>query len=205
MHARIRAGDPEAFQALVRDHAQAVYRHGVRLTGDPSAGEDIVAITYLEAWRLRGRLRDEGDSPRPWLMGIATNVARNFRRAARRHERALRRMPVAEPRPDIAAEVVGRLTDRDRLAAAHAALARLRRPEREVIALCVWSGLSYADAALALGVRVGTVRSRLSRARTRLRALAAAELKSGQGPSSRELPAGDGQVPVSRTSPRLGR
>ncbi|MEU3706365.1 sigma factor [Streptomyces anulatus] len=74
MHARIRAGDPDAFRELFRDHAQLVFRHAVRTTGDWSAAEDVVSLTFLEAWRLRGKLRDEGESPRPWLMGIAVNV-----------------------------------------------------------------------------------------------------------------------------------
>ena len=177
MHARIRAGDPEAFRELFRDHAQLVYRHAVRTTGDWDAAEDIVSLTFLEAWRLRGKLRDEGDSPRPWLMGIAVNVLRNTGRAARRHERALARLPLRDVLPDFADELVGRITDSEELAAAKTALGQLRRSEREVFALCVWSGLGYAEVAEALGVPVGTVRSRLSRARTRLRKLTDGELR----------------------------
>ncbi|MFJ3997544.1 RNA polymerase sigma factor [Streptomyces parvus] len=71
MHARIRAGDPDAFRELFRDHAQLVYRHAVRTAGDWSATEDVVSLTFLEARRLRGKLRDEGASPRPWLMATA--------------------------------------------------------------------------------------------------------------------------------------
>ncbi|WP_371612462.1 RNA polymerase sigma factor [Streptomyces clavifer] len=177
MHARIRAGDPEAFRELFRDHAQLVYRHAVRTTGDWAAAEDIVSLTFLEAWRLREKLRDEGDSPRPWLMGIAVNVLRNTGRAVRRHERALARMPLRDVLPDFADELVGRITDSEELAAAKTAMAQLRKGEREVFALCVWSGLGYAEAAEALGVPVGTVRSRLSRARTRLRMLTDGELR----------------------------
>jgi RNA polymerase sigma-70 factor (ECF subfamily) len=75
--------------------------------------------------------------------------------------------------PDFADEVVSRMRDSEQLAAAAAALGRLRAAEREVFALCVWSGLDYAQAAEALGVPIGTVRSRLSRARSRLRELTA--------------------------------
>ncbi|MEU5413891.1 RNA polymerase sigma factor [Streptomyces clavifer] len=177
MHARIRAGDPEAFRELFRDHAQLVYRHAVRTTGDWAAAEDIVSLTFLEAWRLREKLPDEGDSPRPWLMGIAVNVLRNTGRAVRRHERALARMPLRDVLPDFADELVGRITDSEELAAAKTAMAQLRKGEREVFALCVWSGLGYAEAAEALGVPVGTARSRLSRARTRLRMLTDGELR----------------------------
>jgi RNA polymerase sigma-70 factor, ECF subfamily len=200
MHARIRAGDPEAFREMFRDHAQLVYRHAVRVTGDWAAAEDVVSLTFLEAWRLREKLRDEGASPRPWLMGIATNVLRNTARAAGRHERALARMPSMDWVPDFADELVGRMADSEELAAAGKALAQLRRSEREVFTLCVWSGLEYADAARALGVPVGTVRSRLSRARTRLRKLAAKELKRAQGGTTdREPPAAGGQIRGGRT------
>ncbi|MCX5233069.1 RNA polymerase sigma factor [Streptomyces sp. NBC_00233] len=200
VHARIRAGDPEAFREVFKDHAQLVYRHAVRVTGDWTLAQDIVSLTFLEAWRLREKLRDEGESPRPWLMGIATNVLRNTARAVRRHEHALARVPAKETVPDFADEVVGRMADSEHLAAAQAALARLRRSEREVFTLCVWSGLGYAEAAEALGVPVGTVRSRLSRARARLRKLADIELrKSRNGGERAELVAGGGQVRVGRT------
>ncbi|WP_282687482.1 MULTISPECIES: RNA polymerase sigma factor [unclassified Streptomyces] len=198
MHARIRAGDPDAFRELFRDHAQLVYRHAVRTTGDWSAAEDVVSLTFLEAWRLRGKLRDEGASPRPWLMGIAVNVLRNTGRAARRHERALARVPLRDALPDFADELVGRIADSDELAAAKVALGKLRRAEREVFALCVWSGLGYAEAAEALGVPVGTVRSRLSRARARLRSLTDSELRR-RGGGAEPLGAG-GQVRGGRTT-----
>ncbi|MFD3518320.1 RNA polymerase sigma factor [Streptomyces sp. NPDC058657] len=180
VHARIRAGDPEAFREAFREHSPLVFRHAVRLCGDWATAQDVVSLTFLEAWRLRDRLRDEGESVRPWLMGIATNVLRNTNRAARRHRAAMTRVPAVEPVPDFAEEVVKRLSDADQLAAAQRGLARLRRPEREVFTLCVWSGLGYAEAAEALGVPIGTVRSRLSRARTRLRKLAAEELSGTQ-------------------------
>ncbi|MDX2565292.1 RNA polymerase sigma factor [Streptomyces sp. TX20-6-3] len=200
MHARIRAGDPEAFRELFRDHAQLVYRHAVRVAGDWAMAQDVVSLTFLEAWRLRGRLRDEADSPRPWLMGIAANVLRNTTRAARRHDRALSRVPAREVLPDFADELVGRMADAEQLAAAQKALAQLRRPEREVFTLCVWSGLGYAEAAEALGVPVGTVRSRLSRARARLRKLAAEELKQPRAVGGDvELSGGGGQVQGGRT------
>ncbi|MFJ9866212.1 RNA polymerase sigma factor [Streptomyces sp. NPDC101165] len=195
LHTRIRAGDPEAFRELFRDHARLVHRHAVRVTGDWAVAEDIVSLTFLEAWRLRVKLRDEGDSPRPWLMGIAVNVLRNTTRAARRHQRALERLPAKETVPDFADELVGRIADADQLAAAQRVLKKLNRSEREVFTLCVWSGLSYAETAAVLGVPVGTVRSRLSRARRRLSKLAEEELRK-----RREPPPRNGQVQGGRTS-----
>ncbi|WP_369275956.1 RNA polymerase sigma factor [Streptomyces sp. R11] len=200
LHARIRAGDPEAFREIFKDHAQVVYRHAVRTTGDWAAAQDVVSLTFLEAWRIREKLRDEGDTPRPWLMGIATNVLRNTARAARRHERALARSPVKEAVPDFADELIGRITDGEQLAAAQSVLAQLRRSEQEVFTLCVWSGLSYAEAAQALGVPVGTVRSRLARARSRLRKFAEQEMKKRRADQKNTEPVrGTGQVRGGRT------
>ncbi|MBG0854527.1 RNA polymerase sigma factor [Streptomyces spinoverrucosus] len=214
LRARIRAGDPDAFAELFAAHAQALYGHAARLTGDRGVAEDVVSLTFLEAWRLRERLRPEppdpaedGDGLRPWLYGIVTNVLRNTRRAARRHSAALARLPGRradhETVPDFADELVGRMEDAERLAAARTALGQLRRAEREVFALCVWSGLSYAAAADALGVPVSTVRSRLARARQRLRRLAEAELRNRSGPTPGRTPAA-GQEPGGR-SERPGR
>jgi RNA polymerase sigma factor (sigma-70 family) len=195
MRARIRAGDPDAFRELFDEHVRAVYNHAFRLTGNWSTAEDVVSRTFLEAWRLRDRI-DVGDgagSLRPWLLGIATNTARNARRAARRHDNALARLPNEEVAPDFADQVSARIDDRGRLADVRTALAALGRPEREVLALCVWAGLGYAEAAEALGVPVGTVRSRLSRARKKLEKLVAAGRLRAPG-EDREPPAGHGQV-----------
>jgi RNA polymerase sigma-70 factor (ECF subfamily) len=143
----------------------------VRVTGDWAEAEDVVSLTYLEAWRLRKRLRPDGGSVQPWLLGIATNVLRNTRRAARRHQKAMTRLPPRRDVPDFADDLVERIADTELLAAARVALTRLRPAEREVLALCVWAALEQAEVAEALGVPVGTVRSRLSRARRRLRQL----------------------------------
>ncbi|ULR52666.1 RNA polymerase sigma factor [Streptomyces deccanensis] len=174
LRARIRDGDAGAFGEVFDAYARSVYNHAYRLTGDWSTAEDVVSLTFLEAWRLRGRLDAEGGSPRPWLLGIATNVTRNTRRAGRRHAAAVARLPRPESVRDFADEVAGNLDDQAYLRAVRTALDRLRRPEREVLALCAWGGLDYAAAAEALGIPVGTVRSRLSRARTKLAAQLAA-------------------------------
>ncbi|MBO1415365.1 RNA polymerase sigma factor [Streptomyces sp. FH025] len=192
--ARLRSGDQWAFGELFDEVAGDVYRYAVRVSGDWAVAEDVVQLTFLEAWRLRGKLREDGGPVRPWLFGIAANVLRNTTRAARRHRVAMARLPDWEVVPDFADELVGRLDDGTQLAAARRALARLRKAEREVFGLCVWAGLDYASAAEALGVPIGTVRSRLSRARTKLRALAEEELRAG-----RELPPGAGQVRGGRT------
>ena len=177
LRARARAGDADAFGAIFDACAKSVYNHAFRLTGDWSTAEEVMAMTFLEAWRGRDSILADGGSLRPWLLGIATNLARGQRRAARRHRTALARLAVADELPDFADDVSGRLDDAARIKALHRALADLPGPELEVLALCVWSGLSYADAAEALHVPVGTVRSRLSRARAKLARLTDGELR----------------------------
>ena len=102
---------------------------------------------------------------------------RGQRRTARRHRTALARLAVADELPDFADDVSGRLDDVARIEALHRALADLPGPELEVLALCVWSGVSYAEAAEALHVPVGTIRSRLFRARAKLARLTDGELR----------------------------
>ncbi|MGW1177067.1 RNA polymerase sigma factor [Kitasatospora sp. NPDC002543] len=187
--ARLRSGDKWAFGELFDETADDLYRYAARVLGERAAAEDVVQLTFLEAWRLRGTLREDDGPVRPWLFGIAAHVLRNTTRAARRHRAAMARIPDRGVLPDFAEELVGRLDDDARLAAVRRALSGLRKAEREVFGLCVLAGLDYESAAEALGVPIGTVRSRLSRARTKLRALADEELRGG-----RELPSGTGQV-----------
>ncbi|MHA4949600.1 RNA polymerase sigma factor [Micromonospora sp. SD19] len=183
LRARVRAGDPGAFAELFDAYARSVYNHAFRLTADWATAEDVMAATYLQAWRSRERVTEEGGSLRPWLLGVATNEARNHTRSNRRYRRVAAALIAADLTvPDHADEVAGRLDDRRRIAAALDALARLRRPEREVLTLCLWEGLDYESAAEALGVPVGTVRSRLSRARARLRTLVDAPPRAARAP-----------------------
>ena len=165
---RARVGDTDAFGELFDFYAKAVYNHAFRLTGDWSLAEDVMAQTFLEAWRSRERISADDGSLRSWLLGIATNLARGHRRASRRKVTALLRLGPPPDIPDFADDVTGRLDDAERIAALLRSLSRLRSDELEVLALCAWTDLSYAEAAEALGIPVGTVRSRLSRARAKL-------------------------------------
>ncbi|MEV5204727.1 RNA polymerase sigma factor [Streptomyces sp. NPDC053720] len=168
MRARVRAGDRAAFAGLYDQNARAVYSHALRLTGNWSEAEEVMSETFLTAWRTRETVDPEGGSLAPWLFGIATHKAHNANRRVRRRLAFLARNPDPRPVEDFADEAVGRIDDASRLALVHDALSRLRRPDREVIALCVGAGLDYRQAAEALGIPVGTVKSRLSRARARL-------------------------------------
>jgi RNA polymerase sigma factor (sigma-70 family) len=193
MRTGVRAGDHDVFAELFGRHAGAVYNHAFRLTWSWSTAEDVVALTFLEAWRLRHKVEPEGGSLLPWLLGIATNVARNTTRAARRYQAALTRLQVDRATPDFAQDVVNRVDDIRAVAAARAALERLRPGERDVVALVVWAGLDQESAARALGISVGTVRSRLSRARAKLRA-------TRDSATARERHRGSGQVQGGHTT-----
>ncbi len=163
------ASEVIAFGHLFRGHAQAVYAFCARRTGDLSVAEDLTSITFLEAWRHRNRMpAPDFGSALPWLLGVATNVVRNARRAQRRYHSFLERLPaplVVAPAEDHA---VARLATEAGLKDALGAISGLPEREQEVVMLVLWSGLSYDEAAAALDIPVGTVQSRLSRARTKL-------------------------------------
>jgi RNA polymerase sigma-70 factor (ECF subfamily) len=123
---------------------------------------------FVEAWRRRRDVRPIGESARPWLLGVANNLLRNHRRSLRRYRAALARLPSPGPEPDPADDVAGRLADERQMSRVLALVERLPRRDQEVLALCAWSELTYQEAATVLDIPVGTVRSRLARARARL-------------------------------------
>jgi len=160
--------DPEVFAEIFRRHAPDIKRFVVRRLG-VDAAEDVVAETFLVAFRRRGRYDMAYSSARPWLYGIATKLIGRHVRTEVRHLRVWERTgvdPVTEPFTDRSDERVSAQAHGKALAGA---LASLPKGHRDALLLVVWGGLSYAEAAHALGVRVGTVRSRINRARTRLR------------------------------------
>jgi RNA polymerase sigma factor (sigma-70 family) len=167
-----RGGDAEAFGELFERHAPFIHRYCFRRTGDWTRAEDLTSITFLEAWRRRD-ITLAPDRVLPWLVGIATNVLRNDRRALRRYAAALARVPDRGVELDFADDAGERVRCEDETRALLRALRSLPRRERDALALVVWEGLSHADAAFALGVPEQTVRSRLFRARRRLRKHAA--------------------------------
>jgi RNA polymerase sigma-70 factor (ECF subfamily) len=165
------APSPEDFGALFSEHGQAIFTFCFRRTGDWALAEDLMSTVFFEAWRRRADVDLVGQPALPWLYGVATNVVRNARRSLRRHRAALARMPRAEAAPDFAEDVAGRIDDERRMRLLLTVMEQLPVQEREVVELCGWAGLSYENAARALDVPVGTVRSRLSRGRARLQAL----------------------------------
>jgi RNA polymerase sigma-70 factor (ECF subfamily) len=160
--------EPEQFTVLFRRHAPHIQRYVVRRLGQDAA-DDIVAETFLLAFRQRESYDQTRADARPWLYGIATHLIGRHSRAEIRMYRALARTgadPVMEPFTDRVDERVSASTASRQLAAA---LARLPEEYRDTLLLVVWGDLSYAEVATALGVPVGTVRSRMSRARSKLR------------------------------------
>jgi RNA polymerase sigma factor (sigma-70 family) len=166
--------EPTRFATIFDRHYDAVYGFVARRVGAALAA-DLAAETFARAFASRRRYRPGvSSSARPWLLGIAVNLLRHHHRTEARRLRAYARTgvdPVLDATPDVErrvdAEAVG-----PRLAEA---LAELRPAERDVLLLFAWADLSYAEIAEALGLEVGTVRSRLSRARNRVRELLAGD------------------------------
>lgn len=153
-------GDGRAVGRVFDRHAPRLRRHAIGLVPTPADADDVVAIAFLEAWRKRERVRFVDDSMLPWLLVTATNTAHNLTRATRRHRLFLGRFPVDDPAPDPAES----FTD----AEAVAALRGLPIADQRVLTLCVLEGLGEREAAAALGIAPGTVKSRLHRAKARL-------------------------------------
>jgi RNA polymerase sigma factor (sigma-70 family) len=158
--ARAIAGDGEAFGRIFDRHSDRVARHSYRLVTSPHEVEDLVAITFLEAWRGRDRVRLVDDSILPWLLVTATRSAQNFRRGTRRYKALFDRLPPPPSTVDNTDDIDG--------GPASDALRSLTLLDRQVVVLCVLEGLTANEASAALGVPAGTIKSRLSRAKERL-------------------------------------
>ena len=164
--ARLQDGSREAMDDIFRSYLDAIYNYCYRRTGSWSAAEDLAAAVFLEVWKGRRRAVERDGSVLPWLYGIATNVCRNHQRSQRRGSRAVSRLQLADIAPDPVDDSVVRQLDADRrLSRALDRLRQLPQADQDVFVLVCWEGLSYADTALALGIPIGTVRSRLSRVR----------------------------------------
>jgi RNA polymerase sigma factor (sigma-70 family) len=164
---------PEQFAGLFDRYAAELQGYAARRLGTSTA-DDIVAETFLIAFSRRGRYDLTRPLARPWLFGIATRLIARHRRREVRLYRALARSGVdpladrlAEPPDDL---VVARVAAQAQQRALAAALARLPRGWRDVLLLVAWGELTYDEVAQALGIPVGTVRSRLHRTRAQVRA-----------------------------------
>jgi RNA polymerase sigma factor (sigma-70 family) len=172
---RTRAGDHDAFAVLFDRHGRLIYNYCFRRIGNRETAQDLLSMVFLEAWRRRDKELPP-DKVLPWLYGIATNVVRHQHRSERRYAAALSRLLTTQTAPDVADAADERLDYERHAQKALGRLAMLPRREQDVFVLCAGMELSYEDAAIALDVPIGTVRSRLSRARARL-----LELDPGSG------------------------
>lgn len=177
---RARRGDPAAFGELFTRHSKAVYNHCFRLTGSWASAEDLTSVVFLETWRRREESDGDDGTFLPWVLAVASDVVRHSARSVRRHRRLLARLPPAviegdavDATADGPASSAAAPTAESERRMRHVlrVFRRLPEAEQDVLALCVWGGRSYAEAALALGVPVGTVRSRLARAYAHMRRL----------------------------------
>ncbi|WP_136610804.1 RNA polymerase sigma factor [Sinomonas albida] len=162
-------GDRDAFSEIFRRHRDLVYNYCFRRTASWDAAEDLTSTVFLEVWRTRKALILEGGSAAPWLIGTASNLVRSRLRSAARRSETERRGATDERLDDLADGIADRVDAERRMAAVLEAVRDLSQAEQEVVAACVFAEMDYASAAAALGVAVGTVRSRLSRARAHLR------------------------------------
>lgn len=160
-------GDHRAFERIFDRHSELVYRFVRRRTGDASLAEEVTAQVFLEMWRQRRKVRVLNGSLRSWLIGVAANLVRRHWRTLARRERALVRLPQLDT-PDHADEVVSHMDNEATLRELGSRLAGLPKHQRDVLLLWACEGLNYSEIAQVLDVPVGTVRSRLSRARTQL-------------------------------------
>jgi RNA polymerase sigma factor (sigma-70 family) len=167
-------GDPAAFGALFARHRDRVYNYCFRRTGSWSNAEDALSLVFMETWRRRHDVEVIEDSLLPWLFAVANNVARNVERSRRRYANLLESLPEVGTTQDHADDVASRVDDEKQMRAVLVQLKKLGRLDQDVIAMCDWEGLTYDEASAALGVPIGTVKSRLSRARQRLRVLVVA-------------------------------
>ena len=161
---------PESFREIFERHYGSVDSYCVRRIG--TDGHDVSAATFMEAFRVRHRFSEDADDARPWLFGIATNLLRRHRRAEARRWRAYARMPIGPEEPF---DVDDRLDAAAIGTALASALRDLPGRDRDAVLLLAWADLAYDEIAIALHVPTGTVKSRIARARARLRTNLAAQ------------------------------
>jgi RNA polymerase sigma factor (sigma-70 family) len=178
---RLRAADEDAFRELFMRHSTGVYNFCFRRTASWSVAEDATQATFATLWRRAVRHDVEPlrlVSARPVLLAMARNECSNVNRSANRHLHLVDRV---RTQPGTTADNTEAWVEAEAtMTLIRRALAGLPRNQRDVVELVAWSELSLADVAAALHVSVGTVKSRLSRARSRLASSEIAALLGGE-------------------------
>lgn len=156
------------FDRMVEDHAAAVYRYLARRIG-PEAAEDVAAEVFAAAFSGAHTYDAARGTPIAWLMGIATNALARHWRTEQRQLHAVERLGVDPLRATQSPSPEAQVAESDETRIVAGVLATLPEADREALMLYAWADLPYAEVAAALDVPVGTVRSRIARARERLR------------------------------------
>jgi RNA polymerase sigma factor (sigma-70 family) len=165
-----RQADERAFAGVFDLHRDRVFRHAMRLADTRADAEDVVAMAFTDLWRRRDDVRVVDGSVLPWLLVTTTNHARNTGRGKRRYRTMLSGLPHTVE-DDAAVVAVGRIEARERREALRTAIAKLTPTDASLLLLTVIEGMTAADAAIAVGVTHDAARTRLTRARRKLRVL----------------------------------
>jgi RNA polymerase sigma factor (sigma-70 family) len=177
--------EPEWFAVIFDRHVEAIHSYLQRRVG-PTPADDLAAETFLVAFRSRRSYDVSRSNAAPWLFGIATNLVRHLRRRERRELRAYARTGI-DPVRDETDQAESRVDSTAAGPQLAKAVASLSSKDREVLLLYAWAELSYGEIADALAIPVGTVRSRLARARRKVRELLSANGQlPGEGPGNSE-------------------
>jgi RNA polymerase sigma-70 factor (ECF subfamily) len=174
---RAREGDRDAFAAIVRSHQRRVYAVAMRMTRRHEVADDITQDTFVRAYRSLGKF-ELGRPLRPWLTRIAVNLSINYLNGVARKEEPLNedRPETAESRDSLDANPERALQSQELALDLERAVARLPQEQRTVFLLKVVEEMRYEEIAKLLGISEGTVMSRLSRARGRLKGMLAAHM-----------------------------
>lgn len=163
-------GDGEAFRVLYIRHRDRIFRHAYRLSGDRQDAEDIMATAFFELWRRRAKVRVVEGSVLPWLLVTTTNTARNSGRAALRYRRLLDSLPRRSETSDPTGDDLF-LSYRDALDKDLAeALGALSSTDLHLVSLVVFEEFTIAAAAAVLELTPGSAKTRMHRARQRMKA-----------------------------------
>jgi len=174
---------PERFGELYDRYAAMLYGYACQRVGT-TAAEDLVADTFLDAFSQRQRYDLARADARPWLYGILANKISRRGRTEKIHYRAIARAWQAPTVEGLAERVADQVSAQAQRGVLAAALCRLSKADRNVLLLVAWGQLSYVEVAQALDLPLGTVRSRLHRARRTVRAALAEAGLAGAAPES---------------------
>lgn len=163
------SGDEAAFAVLFDRHRIKVFRKAYARMQNVADAEDVVATVFLEAWDKRRTVHVVDGSILPWLLTAASYVMLNFERSLRRHRSFLASLPPPEPVPDHANAVIQEMEVQARIAQVNQAMTTLSRQEQTIIDLCLTEERTLSDVSDLLELPIGTVKSRLHRAREKLR------------------------------------